>query len=57
MLVVETSSRVEYEATRRFYSGRGYREVARMRDYYAPCDDRVIYTKSLVPSVPSPSSP
>jgi ribosomal protein S18 acetylase RimI-like enzyme len=50
MLVVETSSRVEYEGTRRFYSGRGYREVARMRDYYAPCDDRVIYTKSLVPS-------
>jgi|SRR4051812_31854130 ribosomal protein S18 acetylase RimI-like enzyme len=50
LLVVETSSRVEYEGTRRFYSGRGYREVARMRDYYARCDDRVIYTKSLVPT-------
>jgi ribosomal protein S18 acetylase RimI-like enzyme len=50
LLVVETSSRAEYEGTRRFYGGRGYREVARMRDYYALCDDRVIYTKSLVPS-------
>lgn len=53
LLVVETSSRAEYEGTRRFYSGRGYREVARMRDYYAPCDDRVIYTKSLAPSFKS----
>jgi ribosomal protein S18 acetylase RimI-like enzyme len=53
LLVVETSSRAEYEGTRRFYTGRGYQAVARMRDYYAPCDDRVIYTKSLAPS-PNP---
>jgi ribosomal protein S18 acetylase RimI-like enzyme len=49
LVVVETSSRVEYEGTRSFYRSRGYQEVARMRDYYAPCDDRVIYTKSLSP--------
>ena len=49
LLVVETSSRPEYAATRQFYTSRGYREVARMRDFYAPCDDRVIYTKSLDP--------
>jgi ribosomal protein S18 acetylase RimI-like enzyme len=49
LLVVETSSRDEYAATRRFYTTRGYREVARMRDFYAPSDDRVIYTKSLEP--------
>jgi ribosomal protein S18 acetylase RimI-like enzyme len=57
LLIVETSSRDEYAATRRFYAARGYREVARMRDYYAPSDDRVIYTKSLVPPNlgPSPS--
>lgn len=54
LLVVETSSRAEYAPTRRFYTGRGYREVARMRDFYAPCDDRVIYTKSLHPSRTSP---
>ena len=49
LLVVETSSRAEYEGTRRFYSARGYKAVARMRDFYAPCDDRVIYTKPLAP--------
>jgi ribosomal protein S18 acetylase RimI-like enzyme len=50
LLVVETSSRDEYAPTRRFYAARGFREVARMRDFYAPSDDRVIYTKSLVPN-------
>ena len=49
LLVVETSSRPEYDATRRFYLGREYREVARMRDYYALGDDRLIYTKVLSP--------
>jgi ribosomal protein S18 acetylase RimI-like enzyme len=49
LLVVETSSRTEYDATRRFYLARGYQEVARMRDYYALGDDRVIHTKVLSP--------
>jgi ribosomal protein S18 acetylase RimI-like enzyme len=50
LLVVETSSRPEYDATRQFYLSRGYDEAARMRDFYAPSDDRVIYTKHLAPS-------
>lgn len=45
MLVVETSSRSGYEGTRRFYERRGYHEAARVRDFYAPSDDRVIYLK------------
>ena len=45
MLVVETSSRSGYEATRRFYERRGYHEAARVRDFYAPSDDRIIYLK------------
>ena len=45
MLVIETSSRPEYAATRAFYLARGYREAARVGNYYAPADDRVIYTK------------
>jgi ribosomal protein S18 acetylase RimI-like enzyme len=49
LLVAETSSRPDYDATRRFYEVRGYEEVARMRDYYAVGDDRVIYTKALAP--------
>ena len=45
MLVVETSSRPEYDATRHFYGARGYAEAARLKAFYAPDDDRVIYTK------------
>ena len=45
MLVVETSSRPDYAATRAFYMKRGYGEAARVRDFYAASDDRVIFTK------------
>lgn len=45
LLVVETSSREEYAPTRRFYETRGYRTAARIRDFYAPGDDRVVFTK------------
>src|SRR5688572_309336 len=45
MLVVETSSRSDYAPTRRFYQARGYDETARVRDFYAPADDRIIFTK------------
>lgn len=50
LLVVETSSREEYEPTRRFYEARGYRRVAVLADYYAPGDGRVVYIKRLSPS-------
>ena len=49
LLVIETSSRAEYEPTRRFYLARGYTEAARVGEFYAPGDDRVIYTKRLGP--------
>jgi ribosomal protein S18 acetylase RimI-like enzyme len=45
LLVVETSSRQEYAPTRQFYEARGYAPAARVADYYAPGDSRVIYTK------------
>ncbi len=45
MLVIETSSRSEYDATRVFYRRRGYSERARVREFYAPGDDRIIYIK------------
>jgi ribosomal protein S18 acetylase RimI-like enzyme len=47
LLVVETSSRTDYEATRQFYERRGYHEHARLSDFYADADDRVIYAKRL----------
>jgi len=45
--VVETSGRPSYESSRLFYLARGYQEKARLRDFYAPEDDKVIYTKEL----------
>ncbi len=45
LLVVETSSQPKYEPTRRFYLRHQYTEAACIKDYYAPGDDLVIYTK------------
>jgi ribosomal protein S18 acetylase RimI-like enzyme len=47
LVVVETSSRGDYDATRGFYEARGYTRAARIPGYYAPGDDLVIYTKDL----------
>jgi ribosomal protein S18 acetylase RimI-like enzyme len=47
MVVVETSSRSDYKNTRGFYIRRGYVEAARARDFYAPADDRITFTKRL----------
>lgn len=45
LIIVETSSRPSYEATRRFYTSSGYAELARIRGYYKADDDLVVYTK------------
>jgi len=50
MLVIETSSRSDYAATRTFYRRRGYVEAVRVREFYAPHDDRIILTKRLAGS-------
>jgi ribosomal protein S18 acetylase RimI-like enzyme len=47
LVVVETSSRADYTATRKFYEARGYTRAATIPEYYAPGDDLVIYTKDL----------
>ena len=45
--VIETSGREIYDPTRRFYLKNGYSEKARLKDFYAPGDDKIIYTKLL----------
>jgi ribosomal protein S18 acetylase RimI-like enzyme len=47
LLVVETSSRPDYSSTRQFYARSGYTEAARVRDFYAPADDRILLTTRL----------
>jgi len=46
-LVLETSGRADYEATRRFYRSAGFTEAGRVPDFYKPGDDCVVYYKAL----------
>jgi ribosomal protein S18 acetylase RimI-like enzyme len=45
VIVIETSSQPKYHGTRQFYIDLGYKEVARVPDFYRAGDDRVIYAK------------
>lgn len=46
---VETSSRELYAPTRAFYRSCGYEEAARLEDFYAPGDSKVVFVKRLAP--------
>ncbi len=46
-LYIETSSRKAYARTRRFYREARYAKVARLRDYYAPGDHKVMFCKVI----------
>jgi GNAT superfamily N-acetyltransferase len=45
IIIIETSSQPKYHGTRQFYIDLGYKEVARIPDFYRAGDDRVIYAK------------
>ena len=47
LLIVETSSRPEYEPARRFYDSHGYRREAVIADFYDEGDALVLYSKKL----------
>ncbi|HUF14101.1 MAG TPA: GNAT family N-acetyltransferase [Longimicrobiales bacterium] len=47
LVLIETSSTEPYEPTSAFYRALGYREVARVPDFYLDGDDRVILAKRL----------
>ena len=47
VLIVETSSTDQYARTREFYPKQGYVEEARIRRFYGPADDKVVYWKLL----------
>jgi D-alanine-D-alanine ligase len=46
-MFVDTSGREQYTPTRKFYERMGYREEARLVDFFAPGDDKVIYARTL----------
>jgi D-alanine-D-alanine ligase len=47
LAVVETSGRDSYLPTQRFYERIGYTLAARLKDFYAPDDDKTVYLKTL----------
>jgi len=47
LIMIETSSRPEYEKTVRFHRNRGYEEICRIPDFYTPGDDKLILQKRL----------
>lgn len=47
ILLVETSGTSDFAQTRNFYAKLGYEAEARVRDYYAPGDDMVLFRKLL----------
>ena len=47
VLIVETSSTDRYARTRQFYPKHGYVEEARIRRFYGPHDDKVVYWKLI----------
>jgi GNAT superfamily N-acetyltransferase len=47
LIVIETTGRPDYAATRGFYEARGYSPTATIRDFYAPGDDQVVFVKAV----------
>lgn len=47
LLIVETSGTPEFAGTQKFYKRLGFQREARIRDFYGPGDDKVIFTQAL----------
>ncbi|MEL6808289.1 MAG: GNAT family N-acetyltransferase [Pseudomonadota bacterium] len=47
ILIVDTSGTDDFALTRKFYAQNGYDEEARIRDFWAEGDDKVIFRKAL----------
>ena len=48
MILADTSSIPEYEKTKKFYLRNGFQEIARVKDYYSPGNDRITFCKRLL---------
>jgi len=47
LLLVETSSQEMYGGTIQFYEKTGYQLVGKIKEYYKPGDDKLIFAKKL----------
>ncbi len=46
-ILAETSSRIEYTSTRRFYTQQDYKIISTIQDYYNAGDDLVVFGKRI----------
>lgn len=46
-IFIETGGKTSYGPTRAFYEGLGYREIARIPDFFAAGDDKVTFGKDV----------
>ena len=53
VLLIETSGVPDFAGQRAFYARLGYGEEARIREFYAPGDDKIVYWKLLQRAEPS----
>jgi ribosomal protein S18 acetylase RimI-like enzyme len=49
LLIVETSGLPDFEPARAFYAKCGFKQEARIRNFFAAGDDKLVYTKPLAP--------
>jgi ribosomal protein S18 acetylase RimI-like enzyme len=54
---IETSGRADYQQTQRFYGRCGYTLEARMKEFYGPGDDKLVYVRQMRPRISSASAP
>jgi ribosomal protein S18 acetylase RimI-like enzyme len=52
VLLVETSGLPAFARARAFYRARGFDEEARIRDFYAAGEDKIVFWKALVGAAP-----
>jgi len=48
LMIIETSSLQQYEATRAFYARSEYKQLAMISDFYRPGDHKIIYGKNFL---------
>ena len=47
-ILIETSSKDNYEKARQFYTKKGYKLIAKIADFYKVGDDKLIYVKDIL---------
>ncbi len=47
LMVIETSGQQKYFSSQQFYLKKGFYEACRLRDFYAPGDDKIVYLKPI----------